>query len=161
MKRVYCTFCGQTFVTDPTETCSLCRKVGGLVDPGSAAAMRDVVARKQEQAPPPGVALASGVASAGQVTFVTMHIVRFILGGIFAIGLGIFLIAQPDFRSHPGRIELGDLWPGLAAIVAGLGMLGLAVYFAKRGLASPASSPGPTSDRPGAPVSDESPPSSP
>jgi hypothetical protein len=124
MKRVHCTFCGQTFATDTTAKCPLCRQVGGLVDPGSPAAVRDVVARKHEQAPSPGVA------SVGQA----YQAVRFALGGLFAIGLGIFLIANPDFRTHPNRLELRDLWPGLAAIIAGLGMLGLVVNYAKRGV---------------------------
>src|SRR5437763_1141182 len=31
-RRLYCTFCEQTFSTDETEKCPLCGKSGGLVD---------------------------------------------------------------------------------------------------------------------------------
>jgi hypothetical protein len=132
MKRVHCTFCGQTFLTDTTDRCPLCRNVGGLVDPNSPTAVRDVVARKQAEAPPPGLAVSSGLTQAGRVALLTSRVVRLLIGAVVAIGLGILLMVHPDLRGHRGGFRASDLWPGSAAIVAGLGMIGLAVYVVKR-----------------------------
>jgi hypothetical protein len=45
-RRVYCTFCEQTYFTEDVETCALCRKAGGLMDPEAPAALRDLVSKK-------------------------------------------------------------------------------------------------------------------
>jgi hypothetical protein len=40
-KQWHCTYCGQTYVGSTTETCSLCNKSGGLVDPAGLSAKSD------------------------------------------------------------------------------------------------------------------------
>jgi hypothetical protein len=158
MKRVHCTFCGQTFLTDTTGRCPLCRNAGGLVAPDSPAAMLDVVTRKQAEAPPPGVAVASGLTEAGRVALLTSRVVRLLIGAVVAIGLGILLMVHPDFRGHRGSFRASDLWPGSAAVVAGLGMIGLAIYLIRRFRASAARSPT-LPDRPASPSPGEGSPS--
>lgn len=63
MKNVHCTACGQTFLTDTTEWCPLCRAAGTLVEPDSPAALKDFVTRKQQEAAPPQVRLVQAFVS--------------------------------------------------------------------------------------------------
>jgi hypothetical protein len=55
-RRRHCIHCGQTFISSDTETCSLCRKSGGLIDADAAA-----IAKKRAESVPiaAGAALAS------------------------------------------------------------------------------------------------------
>jgi hypothetical protein len=46
-RRVYCTFCEQTFVSNDVEKCSLCQKTGGLIDPANPAAVADLVRKRK------------------------------------------------------------------------------------------------------------------
>jgi hypothetical protein len=129
MRRVHCTNCGQTFLTDTTDRCPLCRKVGSLVDPESPAAVREEVSRKREQAENtlavgPGVEQAVGVAS------LAWWFGRVFLTAVLLIGLGVWLIVDPNVRGP--RFTLAAAWPGLTVLAAGLGLLGLAVYLVIR-----------------------------
>jgi hypothetical protein len=46
-RRLHCTHCGQTFVSSDTDTCSLCRKSGGLIDPADHPAVPGGIEQKQ------------------------------------------------------------------------------------------------------------------
>jgi hypothetical protein len=139
MQRVHCTSCGQTFLSDTTERCPLCRHVGGLIDPDSPQAVEDLVVRKQAESPPPD--LGAGLGRAAHVASVTVRFAKLLLAGLMVVGLGILLIIHPDLRGHRGSIRLSDVWPGLGAIVAGLGIIGLACYVLKRSSAKPPAPP--------------------
>jgi hypothetical protein len=56
------------------------------------------------------------------------RIMRWSIAGDFCIGLGLVLMFSPALRDNPQVFSFSDLLPGLAAVIAGLGALGLAGY---------------------------------
>jgi hypothetical protein len=56
------------------------------------------------------------------------RMIRWGAGGLFCIGLGIFLTVSPTFRADPKVFAFSDLLPGLGAIIAGVAMLGLVAF---------------------------------
>lgn len=58
---------------------------------------------------------------------------RFVIGGVFCIGLGMWLLLNPMFRSNPQVLTLGEAVPGIGAIVVGAALLLLSlVLFLRR-----------------------------
>lgn len=131
MKRVHCTFCGQTFHADTMERCSLCQKSGGIVDPASDEALVDVVTRKRREGEQ-SVDVVAGLGKAAKVASLAYSVGLLSLSAVVAVGLGILLIVHPDMRGHRGGFSVADLWPGLAAVLAGIGIFGLVVYLVKK-----------------------------
>jgi hypothetical protein len=73
-----------------------------------------------------------GLVQAGRVAKATVALAQLVLGAFLIIGLGVWLIVDPNVRGP--RFTLKAIWPGLAAITAGLGLLGLLVWQIKRGI---------------------------
>jgi len=53
--------------------------------------------------------------------------IKWVFAAIVFIGLGIFLIASPEIRTNPKELTFSDAMPGIAAILAGCGMLAVIV----------------------------------
>lgn len=121
--RKYCLHCKQTFVTDEVETCPLCRKSGGLMDPMSAEALQDLAAMKQEQP----IGLPTVRAAAG-TALTTYRLARLGLAGVVCLGLGILLMTRPTFWSNPRAPTFGDLLPGLGATFVGVAISGFIIF---------------------------------
>jgi hypothetical protein len=125
MRQVYCRFCGQTFFTDDLDQCSACLARGGLIDPAAPSAIKDVVARKQEEthsvsAPDfPSVPFAKA--------FNIYRWLKLILAGVVVILIGVFLLLDPRLRTDPRVLTLNDLMAGLCAIFVGVVLLTLPV----------------------------------
>jgi hypothetical protein len=49
-------------------------------------------------------------------------------GGVSIIAVGIWLMTSPDMRQNPNVVTASDLMPGIAAVLIGTLLLGLAVY---------------------------------
>jgi hypothetical protein len=118
-RKLHCTHCEQTFSTTDMDRCSLCGKSGGMVSPEVATEMaqqrqleRNVQAR-QAAATPTRMLLA-------------YHSIRWWIGGIVCLGLGIWLVFDPRLRNDPRQLRFSDLMPGLGAIVGGLVICSLA-----------------------------------
>jgi MYXO-CTERM domain-containing protein len=57
------------------------------------------------------------------------RLARFSLAGVLIIALGFCLIFSPIFRTDPKHFTLEDAAPGIGAIIAGIALLGLVVFF--------------------------------
>lgn len=120
-RRVYCSFCEQTYLTSDLEKCSLCRKAGGLVDPSSPAALGQLVASKRQQSSPAEQfqeVLATGV----EIALLLRQLVLLVGLGVLLIGFGAVLIFVPDLRSNPRRLSYEELLLGFG-VAAGGGVL--------------------------------------
>jgi hypothetical protein len=115
-RRVYCTFCEQTFLSAEVETCPLCRKSGGLVDAASPAAPKERGAtRSQEPGPPPG-------------WFAGYQFVRLLIGGVGCGILGIVLVCWELSQRQPSP------WAVIRNAfisVLGFGLVGVMLWFAR------------------------------
>src|SRR2546423_454337 len=106
-RQVHCRFCGQTFVTEETERCPLCRKSGGFVDPHSPAAVEDLIAEKLAEPaplPPPTTLLRKA-----RLLRRAWGIFRLLLAGVFLLALGGWLTFDPSFRSNPRSFSFQDI----------------------------------------------------
>jgi hypothetical protein len=104
-----------------SERCSICG-----VNAADAAAF-DAGSRRSSDdltAPPPGDLVLTGLRA--------FRAIRWIIGGVACIWLGVWLMIDPNFKSHPRLNSLSDLVPGLAALVAGVGLIALSVYQFRR-----------------------------
>jgi hypothetical protein len=118
-------------------------KTGGIVDahsvPGAMPTPKDVRREATHlgntfivDSPASEPARASGTGLLGDA-LKTLRLVRFGAAGVCFIGLGIALMVMPGFHSVPGKPTFGDLLPGLGAVVAGFGTLGLTYYMWRKG----------------------------
>jgi hypothetical protein len=135
---LHCTHCAQTFLSNDLDKCPLCMNTGGIVDarsvPGAMPTPQNVKRHATHlgntfivDSPESEPARTSGTGLLGDALR-TLRFVRFGAAGVFSIGLGIALMVMPGFHSVPGKPTLGDLLPGLGALVAGVGILGLTYY---------------------------------
>jgi hypothetical protein len=125
-RRWYCIHCGQTFVSSDSDTCSLCRKSGGLVDPDAPVALRDLVQKKQEIESNPGGA-AEGVASGAVTALLAWRVLRCFVGGIVMLVLAGFLVFHPGLRSDPHGVSFSDFLVALGPMLAGVFLLFVAL----------------------------------
>ncbi len=116
-RQLHCMHCGQTLLSDDLEKCSACGKIGGMRDPADAAALRDFVARKQAESGP--MATDEDLKQVLK-TWVT---IRWVLGGLVIIALGVLLMVAPDLRSDPQRLSLKDVAYGFVVILVGVAAL--------------------------------------
>jgi hypothetical protein len=125
-RRWYCIHCGQVFVSSDIDTCSLCRKSGGLVDPEDPTALRDLVRKKQQNEVNPnsvGECVAKGLTNA----LFIRRILRCSVGGILLLLLAGLLLLHPDLRSDPRGISFSDFGIAIGPLLAGTFLLLLAV----------------------------------
>jgi hypothetical protein len=87
----------------------------------------------------PAPAKVKGARNALTSAVVWYHCIRWFIGGLCVIVLGIFLISSPDMRANPKRIELADLMPGIGAILVGIVIIVLPVVLLLRRRPRPAS----------------------
>jgi hypothetical protein len=111
-RRWHCIHCGQTFISSDTDTCLLCRKPGGLLDPMDQAA---IPRKRAESAKPEAAALPElqitphGVLSA-------WRLLQMMIGGTVVTGAGIGMI-------------LIDAWLyGIFLICVGIAVFGFGIW---------------------------------
>ena len=124
-RRVYCTFCGQTFVSSDEETCTLCGKTGGIMDPMNPAALTDLVAKKREEANS-DQRVGSTVGDVVDNVLLGRRLIRLAAGGVVVLGLGLFLLLHKDFRSDPNSLSLYDVLIAAGPLIVGVLLLGAA-----------------------------------
>ena len=122
-RRIYCTFCGQTYVSSDAEKCSLCNKSGGIVDPMAPEALADLVAKKQ--ADPTGK-FGDALVKAANMSVLARNLIRLTSAGIVTIVGGISMIALPGLREDPGSVSVRDVLISSGVLLAGSIMLGYA-----------------------------------
>lgn len=64
--------------------------------------------------------------------FDSYRAIKWVLGGVVCIALGIWLIVSPEFRANPNVLTASDALPGVGAIVVGCAMLALMVIASYR-----------------------------
>jgi hypothetical protein len=129
-RRVYCTGCDQTFITDAVGKCPLCGAVDALVSPEEAEVhiARKLAAREHEPMFDPRLAANVGLVSIGLM----WKLLRIFAGGGAMVLLGIWLLFDPDIRGHKGAPRWDDILLGGPVLLLGIGLLGIGVYWIVR-----------------------------
>ena len=135
-RRWYCIHCAQTFVSSDSDTCSLCRKSGGLVDPDDPTALRDLLQKKQEIESNPG-GVAEAVATGAITALFAWRFLRCFVGGVLLLVLAGFLVFHPGLRSDPHGVSMSDFLVAIGPMLAGVFLLFLA-FVIWRQMSSPA-----------------------
>src|SRR5262249_55103239 len=58
-----------------------------------------------------------------------VKLIKLTIACVFCVLLGGWLALDPNLRGNPRQVTFQDVMPGLGAIIAGLVLLGLVVYF--------------------------------
>jgi hypothetical protein len=119
LRRVYCRYCGQTFLSDDMEKCSACLKVGGILDPMEAAAVQHLVDQKQQEPQLPSANLPSPYAA--------FYALRLMLAGGFLIAVAISMLLVPQFRSYSQGLALTMIVLAVIIILIGAALIIFAV----------------------------------
>src|SRR5262245_6180721 len=125
-RRLHCRNCGQTFFTRDIQKCSLCGASNSLVEPEQAATAPPEDRPSQRPLwvaahPPPSPfqGLGKGLRA--------YRGVRFIVAGVFIVGLGLLLMFAPALRSDPNHWSFKDAAYSVVVILVGVVVLGLGV----------------------------------
>lgn len=118
-QRVYCTFCGQTFVCSDLQTCSLCNKSGGLLDPMSPAALHDLADKKRGQSSP------DSRLDATRTGWLALS-----FAGVVAITIGILMLLS-SFRENSRSNGQYEILIAFGSIAAGV-LVGAFTFWAWR-----------------------------
>lgn len=121
-RRVYCAHCEQTILTAEVETCPLCRKTGGLLDPMSPAALEDIVAKKRQESVPIGWVGDSG--------FAAYRFIRLLIGGVACGLIGLVFLFWELSQAQPSD---WGLIRSVTISVLGFGLVGVLVWVSAKG----------------------------
>jgi hypothetical protein len=122
-RQVYCTHCTQTFYCTDADTCSLCGKSGGLVDPDGPEAMARLAARRHEPTPI-SQRVGDGIDGAVEGALMGWYTLKLAAAGLTALGIGILLLVHPDLREDSRGLSVRDLLIGIGPIIVGVVLLG-------------------------------------
>jgi ABC-type phosphate transport system substrate-binding protein len=104
LSRWYCIHCGQTFVSSDIDTCSLCQRPGGLVDPKDAPKTRSLVEKKEQTE----LKSTAGAAKASMLRWIVVGCVM-----LLVVGGGFYLFEHNESelkREALTKKELRSIW---------------------------------------------------
>src|SRR5262245_17801801 len=115
-RRVYCTFCEQRFLSTAVDTCPLCGRTGGLVDPSSPVASRQISDSIQKRTREIG-------------WFGTYQFVRLVIGGLVCGLLGFALLL---WEVAEREVSFWGVVRALSISALGFGLVGIIVWINAR-----------------------------